>query len=60
MDDSIFKKFHLKNSIFDNFKNPRNIFYKIREIFVCFCLTIYSVQNQNMFTIEIEDGREVP
>ena len=30
-----------QNSIFENFENPRNYFYKIIEIFVCFCFTMY-------------------
>ena len=36
---------------------PRN---KIREIFVCFCFTMYTKKKEKIFTIEIEDGREAP
>ena len=39
-----------QNSIYENSKNPRN-----------FCLFLnYKLYNENMFTIEIEDGREAP
>ena len=40
-----------------NLENPRFFFYKIREIFLSLFFNVY---NENMFTIEIEDGREAP
>ena len=43
-----------QNSIFESFKNPRNFFLKIREIF-CFCYlltrrtTVYFISNTNFY-----------
>ena len=42
MDDQIFKNLQLQNSVFENFENSRNFFYKIRKIFVCFCFIMYT------------------
>ena len=46
-----------KNSIFIKFENPRNFFYKIRELFFCFLFTMYRYK-EKILTIKIEDGRE--
>ena len=50
------KKKFKENLIFENFENPP-LFCKIREIFCLFLF--YNVKEESMFTIEIEDGREV-
>ena len=60
-----------QNSIFETFENPRNFFYKIREIVVFVLLTrrniMLFVNNENphvfyfeekMFANKIKDGRE--
>ena len=54
----IFKNLPITKFDFEYFENPRNFLYKIGEVF---CLVfIYNVYKENMFTIEIEDGRKAP
>ena len=54
MNDQNFKNLPSTNSIFIKFENPGNFFYKICELFL---VLFYSVYKDEMFTIEIEDGR---
>ena len=59
-----------QNSIFENLKNPRKFFYKIREIFFCSrrTLMLFVIKEnphvfyfeEKMFTNEIKDGHEAP
>ena len=42
--------------IFENFENPPNFCENPQTIFVLF----YDVHKENMFTINLEDGREAP
>ena len=44
--------------LLENFENPGNIFMKSVTIFGLFLF--YHVQEENVFTIEIEYGRKVP
>ena len=60
MNDQNFKylspsKFDL-HKVFENFENPRFFCENPRIIFVLF----YDVRKENMFTINLEDGREAP
>ena len=40
-----------------NFQKPRIFFYEIRELFL---FLLYNVHKENMFTINLGDGREAP
>ena len=53
----IFVSIKIRSSlIFENFENLRNFLRNPRIIFVLF----YDVHKENMFTINLEDGREAP
>ena len=57
MNDRIIKNFLLTKLDFRKFLKIHEIFFKVRD--VLFCLTMFFLR-ENMFTIEIEDGREAP
>ena len=40
-----------------NFENPRNVFLKIRELFIAIFFNVYE---EKMFTIAKEDWRKAP
>ena len=52
-----FKKASNKIRFSINFENPRNVFLKIRELFIAIFFNVYE---EKMFTIAKEDWRKAP